>query len=86
MTMSPNITPAGQAPFEEIRHVDEQGTEYWKSRELAKALSYVDYRNFLAVINKAKEACTNSGRTVENHFVDVNEMVSIAYDVQREVK
>ena len=84
--MSPNITPAGQAPFEEIRHVDEQGTEYWKSRELAKALSYVDYRNFLAVINKAKEACTNSGRTVENHFVDVNEMVSIAYDVQREVK
>ena len=86
MTMSPNITPAGQALFEEIRHVDEQGTEYWKSRELAKALSYVDYRNFLAVINKAKEACTNSGRTVENHFVDVNEMVSIAYDVQREVK
>ena len=84
--MSPNITPAGQAPFEEIRHVDEQGTEYWKSRELAKALSYVDYRNFLAVINKAKEACTNSGRMVENHFVDVNEMVSIAYDVQREVK
>ena len=41
--MSTNITQAGQILFEEIRHVDERGIEYWKSRELAKVLSYSDY-------------------------------------------
>lgn len=69
------ITKAGQSLFDEIRHEDEQGTEYWLSRELAKALSYSDYRNFVSVINKAMEACLNSGGTIENHFGDVTEMV-----------
>ena len=50
------ITKAGQSLFDEIRHEDEQGTEYWLSRELAKVLSYADYRNFVSVINKAMEA------------------------------
>jgi len=67
--MSIDITQAGQTLFEEIRHVDEQGVEYWKSRELAKALSYSDYRNFLSVIKKAKAACLNSGEKVENHIL-----------------
>nr|WP_314649862.1 DNA damage-inducible protein D [uncultured Porphyromonas sp.] len=80
------ITKAGQSLFDEIRHEDEQGTEYWLSRELAKVLSYSDYRNFVSVINKAMEACLNSGGTVENHFGDVTEMVSIGYGVQREIK
>ncbi len=80
------ITKAGQSLFDEIRHEDEQGTEYWLSRELAKVLSYSDYRNFVSVINKAMEACLNSGGTIENHFGDVTEMVSIGYGVQREIK
>ena len=80
------ITKAGQSLFDEIRHEDEQGTEYWLSRELAKVLSYADYRNFVSVINKAMEACLNSGGTIENHFGDVTEMVSIGYGVQREIK
>ena len=80
------ITKAGQSLFDEIRHEDEQGTEYWLSRELAKALRYSDYRNFVSVINKAMEACLNSGGTIENHFGDVTEMVSIGYGVQREIK
>ena len=80
------ITKAGQSLFDEICHEDEQGTEYWLSRELAKVLSYSDYRNFVSVINKAMEACLNSGGTIENHFGDVTEMVSIGYGVQREIK
>lgn len=83
--MSIDITQAGQTLFEEIRHVDEQGVEYWKSRELAKALSYSDYRNFLSVIKKAKAACLNSGEKVENHFGDVTEMVQLAKTAQRKV-
>ena len=84
--MKSMITKAGQSLFDEIRHEDEQGTEYWLSRELAKVLSYADYRNFVSVINKAMEACLNSGGTIENHFGDVTEMVSIGYGVQREIK
>lgn len=83
--MSTNITQAGQTLFEEIRHVDERGIEYWKSRELAKVLSYSDYRNFLSVIKKAKEACLNSGKKVEDHFGDVTEMIQLAKTAQREV-
>ena len=83
--MSTNITQAGQILFEEIRHVDERGIEYWKSRELAKVLSYSDYRNFLSVIKKAKEACLNSGKKVEDHFGDVTEMIQLAKTAQREV-
>ena len=47
--------------FEQIRIVDEDGNEFWTARQLAKALDYTDFRNFLSVIAKAKEACTNSG-------------------------
>ena len=83
--MSIDITQAGQTLFEEIRHVDDQGVEYWKSRELAKVLSYSDYRNFLSVIKKAKAACLNSGEKVENHFGDITEMVQLAKTAQRKV-
>ena len=47
--------------FEQIRKVDADGNEFWTARQLAKALDYTDFRNFLSVIAKAKEACTNSG-------------------------
>ena len=43
--------------FEDIKHIDEEGTEFWYARELAKTLEYTDWRNFVKVINKAKEAC-----------------------------
>jgi len=46
--------------FESIRHVDGKGNEYWLARELARILEYSEYRHFLPVIVKAKEACTNS--------------------------
>src|SRR3989338_4133161 len=46
--------------FETTKRLDDNGREYWSSRELAKELEYADYRNFLTVINKAKVACQNS--------------------------
>jgi DNA-damage-inducible protein D len=72
--------------FEQIRQIDEYGNEYWGARQLAKALDYTDFRNFLAVIGKAKEACKNSGHAVENHLVDFNEMVQIGSGAQREME
>ena len=58
--------------FENIKHILEDGTEYWNARELQHVLEYTDWRNFLNVVDKAKIACENSGILVEEHFVDVN--------------
>ena len=46
--------------FEQNRHIDENDIEYWSAREMAKVLEYSEYRHFLPVIEKAKEACANS--------------------------
>lgn len=72
--------------FEQIRQINEYGNEYWGARQLAEALDYADFRNFLSVIGKAKEACKNSGHEVENHLVDFNEMVQIGSGAQREME
>jgi DNA-damage-inducible protein D len=72
--------------FEQIKEVDENGNEYWGARQLSKTLEYTDFRNFQTVINKAKEACKNSGELIENHIVDFNEMVSIGSGAKREME
>lgn len=71
--------------FEAIRKVNQYEQDHWSARELAKILGYQEYRNFLPVIEKAKEACTNSGQEIENHFVDIHEMVSIGSGASREM-
>ena len=47
--------------FENIKHTNEYGNEFWYARELQKVLEYKDWRNFKKVIDKAKESCENSG-------------------------
>jgi DNA-damage-inducible protein D len=72
--------------FETIKRLDDDNKEYWSSRDLAKALEYADYRNFLTVIEKAKTACENSGEVIHNHFVEVNEMVSIGSGAEKPIE
>ena len=47
--------------FETIKRINQNGQEFWSARQIAKILDYQEYRNFLPVIDKAKEACVNSG-------------------------
>lgn len=61
--------------FEQIKQTDQNGNEFWGARQLAKALEYTDFRNFQAVVNKAKEACLNSGQPIDHHIVDFNEEI-----------
>jgi len=61
--------------FEEIKHIRDDGSEYWFARELAVALGYTEWRNLTKVIDKAMIACNNSGRDVIYDFVDVNKIV-----------
>ncbi len=73
-------------PFEEIKQIDDEGSEYWSARELAKLLDYSEYRHFTPVLERAKEACINSGHHVDDHFEDVLGMVKIGSGAQRELK
>ena len=72
--------------FEDIKHVDENGIEYWYARELMNVLRYKDWRYFDAVIEKAKIACKNSELTDIDHFVVDNKMVEIGSGAKREQK
>lgn len=83
--MGTRLTKKATATFESIKKIDENGVEYWLSRDLAKILEYADYRNFITVINKAKEACSNSGIDVLDHFGDITEMVTIGSGAQRPI-
>lgn len=78
--------PGDLSPFERIRRTNAAGAEYWSSRDFAAVLSYSDYRNFEQVIGKARLACFNSGHRIEDHFVEVTEMVTIGSGAQRPIK
>jgi DNA-damage-inducible protein D len=54
-----------------------KGIECWSARELQQILGYAEWRNFLKVIDKAKDACINVGEDVKHHFVDVNKMIEV---------
>jgi len=71
--------------FEEIKKVNEYNSDYWSARDLANVLDYSEYRNFLIVIKKAKEACENSGEVIHNHFVDADDMVKIGSGAERPI-
>ncbi len=80
-------TTGGHAsPFEQIKRTNEAGMEFWSSRDLAEVLEYTQYRNFEAVIEKAKLACFNSGHRIEDHFADVSKMVDIGSGAERSIK
>lgn len=71
--------------FESIKHLDEEDNEFWLARQLSKVLEYSEYRHFQPVIERAKEACKNSGQPVANHFEDILEMVGIGSGAKREI-
>ena len=79
--MSQEITP-----FEAIRRTNPAGNEFWSSRDFAKVLGYADYRNFQSVIESARTACFNSGQRVEDHFVDVTDMIEVGKGAKRPAK
>ena len=69
--------------FEDIKHVDEEGNEYWNARELKNVLGYVQWRRFNDVINKSKDACKNSNYNVVDHFADIGKKVKTGDSIRR---
>lgn len=71
--------------FEAHAQQAENGIEFWLARDLQHLLGYDEWRNFTAVINKAKTACEVSDHVISDHFVDANKMVDLGSGSQREV-
>ena len=80
------VTAYSQKTFESIKHIDENGAEFWLARELQKALEYTEYGKFLPVVEKAIEACRKTGFDEENHFAHVSEMVRIGSGAERKME
>ena len=60
--------------FEDIKHIDKHGVEFWYARELIRVLQYSNWQNFEKIIDKAKISCQNSDINVFEHFIDVSKL------------
>ncbi len=80
-----DIEKYSEATFENIKHTNEYGQEFWYARELQQALEYSQWRRFEETIERAKTACLQSENSIEDHFANVGKMVSIGSGAQREI-
>ena len=71
--------------FESIKHVDEDGNEYWYARELQKVLEYKRWDKFYNVIESAQVACSISNNNVLDHFSQVGKMIYLGKGGQRKI-
>ena len=71
--------------FEDIKHIDEFGNEYWLARELQKVLGYSQWRRFENTISKAKTSCDNSNLRVQDHFANIGKMINLGKGGTRNV-
>ena len=71
--------------FEKIKHLSENGAEYWFARELASVLEYAKWENFAKVIDRAMLACKNSGFEVFDQFAEVRKLVEHGSGAKRQI-
>ena len=81
--MSGDVVPGHHGSFEALRHLDADGNEYWLARELMPVLEYETWRNFKAVIAKARTAVEQVDLPANEHFAEVDNMVLSRCIVQR---
>lgn len=84
--MNDKLSTHHQTTFEQIKQQDADGNEYWSARELVPLLEYVQWRNFMQVVDKARTACQQAGKSVADHFADISKMVEIGSGAMREVE
>ena len=72
--------------FEDIKHINEFGEEYWEARELMNVLGYSKWSNFKKVIDKAKVSCKLSNGNIQEHFADVGKVLIVGNDAKMEVE
>lgn len=83
--MKEELTNRTRTVFEQIKRFDDAANEFWSARDLGKVLEYSQFRHFIPVIERAKEACKNSGISILDHFEDILIMVPIGSGAEREI-
>ena len=78
-------TDKNNKSFEDIKHINENGVEFWYARELQAVLDYKEWRKFENVINKAKQACENSEISAFEHFVDVDKTIKMPKGAEKTI-
>jgi len=81
-----NLKEYKDKTFEDIKHIDEFGNEYWYARELQKILEYKRWDKFNNVIENATIACQNSNNNIYDHFSQAGNMVEIGSKTKRKIK
>lgn len=71
--------------FEDIKHIDENGSEYWYARELMPILQYSNWQNFEKIIDKSKISCQNSDISVFEHFTDLNKTIKMPKGAEKTI-
>jgi len=71
--------------FEDIKHIDEYGNEYWEARELMTILEYRKWQKFINVINASKIACEKSENLIDDHFTQVGKLIEVAKGAKRRI-
>ena len=79
------LSKYSEETFEQIKHTNEYGQEYWLARELGRVLQYSDWRNFEGVIFRAMEACQNSGNQIADHFGEVTKLTKTGGGGRRKI-
>lgn len=80
-----NVEKYSEKVFEEIKHIDEEGNEYWEARELMKVLEYSKWENFNKVIQKGINACQNSNNNSNEHFPDIRKTLEMPNNALKEI-
>jgi len=80
-----NLKAIEYKSFEAIKHLSEDGGEYWYARELATVLEYVQWRNFQKVLERAILACKNSGYGISDHFAEVSKTIEMPKTALKQV-
>jgi len=80
-----DIVNYNEQTFESIKHINENGQEFWYARELQKVLEYSQWRRFNETIERAKVACEKSGNGIEEHFAEVGKTIEMPNNAQKEI-
>lgn len=84
--MNLNLSTGPNKNFEDIKHIDERGVEFWSARELFPLFGYSEWRTFDEVIIRAQKSAQNADQIVENHFGHLTKMVEVGSNTKRQVK
>jgi DNA-damage-inducible protein D len=72
-------------PFENLKHLNGHGAEYWSARDLQVLFGYSQWRRFEDAIRRAITSCGQSGNVPDHHFAGAGKMVDLGSGSAREI-